>query len=92
MSRFKDALTEAVFNLQRPKGFPANLFRVAHRKLEAVHAAAALHDLKFPPGNKLHPLTGDREGQHAIWVNNKVRVCFVWVETRTEHIEIVDYH
>ena len=28
------------------------------------------------PGNGLHKLTGDREGQHAIRINDQYRVCF----------------
>jgi proteic killer suppression protein len=31
-----------------------------------VDAAAALDDLKSPPGNKLHELQKERKGQHAI--------------------------
>ena len=92
MSRFKDAVTEAVFNQSRPKGFPADLFRSARRKLEAVYAATSLEDLKLPPGNRLEALTGDRKGQLSIRVNSQYRVCFVWAGTQAERIEIVDYH
>ena len=36
---FKDKVAEAVFDGKCPKGFPADLFKSARRKLEAVHAA-----------------------------------------------------
>jgi len=51
-----------------------------------------LTDFRSPPGNKLHPLEHDRKGQHAIWVNDRVRVCFEWKDGGAENVEIVDYH
>lgn len=89
---FKDKRTEAVFNGRCPKGFPADLFRVARRKLGIVHAAAVLNDLRSPPGNHLERLSDDREGQHSIRVNEQYRVCFRWTDTGPEDVEIVDYH
>ena len=89
---FKDSNTEEVFNGRCPKGFPANILNVSRRKLRMVDAAANLNDLKVPPNNKLHPLENDREGQHAIWVNDKYRVCFVWSEEGPTDVEITDYH
>jgi proteic killer suppression protein len=89
---FKDKKTEAVFNGERPKGFPADLVKVARRKLAMVRAAMSLDDLKSPPGNKLHPLTGDRAGQHAIWINDQFRVRFVWRNGDAHDVEVVDYH
>jgi proteic killer suppression protein len=81
-----------VFNGRCPKGFPADLLKVARRKLRMVDAAAKLSDLKIPPNNKLHPLQDDREGQHAIWINDKYRVCFVWSDDGPTDVEITDYH
>lgn len=89
---FKDSVTEAVFNGQCPKGFPANIFSVARRKLAMVDAAPTLDSLKVPPGNKLHPLERDRAGQHAIWINGQFRVCFRWTDAGPAEVEIVDYH
>ena len=89
---FKDDQTEAVYNSDCPKGFPANLVKVARRKLRMIDAAAELKDLKAPPGNKLHELKDDRKGQHAIWVNDKYRVCFVWSDEGPTDVEITDYH
>ena len=89
---FKDWKTEEVFNGNCPKGFPADILRVARRKLRMVDAAANLNDLKVPPNNKLHALEKDREGQHAIWVNDQYRVCFRWTNDGPEDVEITDYH
>ena len=57
-----------------------------------VDAAKKLDDLKVPPGNKLHALEGDRDGQHAFWVNDQFRVCFTWQDGDAYGVEITDYH
>jgi proteic killer suppression protein len=90
--RFKDKVTEAVFNGQCPKGFPVQLFAVARRKLEAVNAAERLSDLRVPPANRLEALAGDRRGQHSIRINDQWRVCFRWTPDGPVDVEIVDYH
>jgi proteic killer suppression protein len=89
---FANESTEAVFHGRHPKGLPASILAVARRKLRQIHAAAALNDLKAPPGNRLHPLLRDRAGQHAIWINDQYRICFRWTETGPADVEIVDYH
>lgn len=65
---------------------------VARRKLNMIHAARKLDDLKVPPGNKLHKLTRDRNGQHAIRINDQYRVCFTWRDGHAYDVEIADYH
>jgi toxin HigB-1 len=65
---------------------------VARRKLRMIDAATELRDLKSPPGNKLHPLDGDRLGQHSISINDQWRICFEWRDTDAFNVEIVDYH
>jgi proteic killer suppression protein len=89
---FRDANTEEVFKGKCPRGFPAHILRVARRKLGMIAAATKLDDLRAPPNNKLHPLKDDREGQYAIWVNDKYRVCFEWSDDGATNVEITDYH
>jgi proteic killer suppression protein len=89
---FKDAKTEEVFAGRCPKGFPAGIVKVARRRLGMLDAAHRLDDLRAAPGNKLHPLTGDRAGQYAIRVNDKYRVCFEWSDDGASNVEITDYH
>jgi addiction module HigA family antidote len=59
---FRDKTTEAVFDGESPKGFPADLVKVARRKLRYLGAAGDLGDLRSPPGNRLEALAGDRKG------------------------------
>ena len=89
---FRDRTTEAVFNGESPKGFPAYLVKVARRKLRYLNAADDLGDLRSPPGNRLEALAGDRKGQHSIRINDQFRVCFVWTAESPAEVEIVDYH
>ena len=93
---FKDEGTEDVFDgrdtKRARKACPQNLWRVARRKLDQINQAAELIDLRVPPGNRLEPLKGNREGQHSIRINDQYRVCFTWTEDGAEEVEIVDYH
>ena len=89
---FKNKVTEAVFDRKCPKGFPADLFKSARRKLEAIHAAMGLDDLRSLSGNRLETLCGDRVGQHSIRINDQWRICFYWADGGAENVEIVDYH
>jgi toxin HigB-1 len=66
--------------------------RSARRKLLLLNAAVSLEDLKIPPGNKLEPLKGNRQGQHSIRINGQWRICFVWQDGHAHDVEIVDYH
>jgi toxin HigB-1 len=89
---FKDRTTEAVFRGESPKGFPADLVKVARRKLVYLDAAHDLHDLRVPPGNRLEALTGDRRGQHSIRINDQFRICFRWTPQGATDVEVTDYH
>lgn len=89
---FRDKNTELVFAAKCPKGFPAQIFAVARRKLEAIAAADQLSDLMRPPGNRLEALSGDRAGQYSIRINDQFRICFRWSDNAAENVEIVDYH
>lgn len=89
---YRDTTTETVARGKSPKGFPADLVRVAVRKLTLLDQAVSLNDLRSPPGNQLEALKRDRKGQHSIRINNQWRICFVWTAAGPEQVEIVDYH
>jgi proteic killer suppression protein len=77
---------------RKSEGFPADLVKVARRKLRYLSAAGDLGDLRSPPGNRLEALAGDRKGQHSIRINDQFRVCVVWTAQGPAEVEIVDYH
>jgi proteic killer suppression protein len=89
---FRDKIAEAVFDGESPKGVPADLVKVARRKLRYLNAADDLGDLRSPPGNRLEALAGDRRGQHSIRIDDQFRVCFVWTAGGPAEVEIVDSH
>jgi proteic killer suppression protein len=88
---FRDKETEKVFRREISRKYQT-IARVMKRKLDQIHAAAALSDLRAVPGNRLEALAGDRLGQHSIRINDQWRICFRWVETDAFDVEIVDYH
>jgi proteic killer suppression protein len=57
-----------------------------------LNAATRLEDLRFPPGNRLESLKGNRKGQHSIRINEQYRVCFRWTENGPDEVEVIDYH
>lgn len=71
---------------------PVELWSVARRKLDMLHNAVSLGSLRFPPGNRLEALRGDRAGQHSIRINQQYRSCFVWTDQGPSDVEITDYH
>lgn len=64
----------------------------ALRKLDMLHTAHVLVDLRSPPGNRLEALAGNRRGQHSIGINDQWRICFMWADEGPIDVEIVDYH
>lgn len=74
------------------KGFPSDLVKRTRAMLTALDAAVVVEDLRFPPGNHLEELKGDRVGQHSARINQKWRICFVWTARGPTDVEIVDYH
>ena len=65
---------------------------VATRKLDMLHYATDLRDLRSPPGNRLEALRGDLKGYYSIRINDNWRIVFRWRNSGAEEIRIVDYH
>ena len=74
------------------KGFPSDLVKRSRAMLTALDAAVVVEDLRFPPGNHLEELKGDRSGQHSVRINGQWRICFFWTNTGPTDVEFIDYH
>ena len=61
-------------------------------RLQQLHAAVQVQDLRVPPSNRLEALVGDREGQYSVRINQQWRLCFRFVDGDAFDVEIVDYH
>ena len=83
--------TEALFRGQCPPQFRAFQAQ-AERKLQMLDSAKGIDDLRFPPGNRLEKLRGDRSGQWSIRLNRQWRLCFFFSEGEATCVEIKDYH
>jgi proteic killer suppression protein len=88
---FRDGEAEKVFRREFSRKHQG-IARIAKRKLDQLHAAAALSDLGVIPGNRLEALAGGRRGQYSIRINDQWRICFRWADSDATDVEIVDYH
>ena len=89
---FSDADTEAFFTTGRSRRVPPSIrMRVAMR-LNQLHAATSVEDLRQPASNRLELLRGDRRGRWSIRVNDQWRICFRFAEGDAFDVELVDYH
>ncbi|MCK5916314.1 MAG: type II toxin-antitoxin system RelE/ParE family toxin [Deltaproteobacteria bacterium] len=84
--------TEKIFNRLYSKKPPQSIQTTAFKKLRMLNRSINLNDLRIPPANRLERLSGNREGQHSIRINDQWHICFVWHENNAEKVEIVDYH
>lgn len=75
---FADRTTELFFlkgRLHKGVGWQ-NIRAIARRKLDMLHYAARLSDLKAPPGNRLEALHSDLKGLFSIRINDQWRIIF----------------
>ena len=91
---FSDKATEDFFltGHRAKKSGWVGIESVARRKLDMVHYAAALRDLRSPPGNRLEALKGEMKGYHSIRINDQWRIVFRWTVSGAEEVRIIDYH
>ncbi len=88
---FGDKRTERLFRDAVVPEFQG-VARRAKRKLEALHAASRLQDLRVPPSNQLEKLRGDLHEYHSIRINDQWRVIFKWIDNNGHDVAICDYH
>lgn len=88
---FRDNATQRLWRDGFAKRF-SGIEKQALRKLDMLHHARTLNDLRVPPANRLEALAGDRRGQHSIRINDQWRICFTWTKEGPANVEIVDYH
>jgi proteic killer suppression protein len=92
IASFADKETKKIFDQYYSAKLPQQIQKIALRKLILIDKAAGLSDLRVPPGNHLEALSGDREGQYSIRINDQYRICFRCEGEVFTDVEIVDYH
>ena len=88
---FRDRAYQRLWMGEFVKRF-SGIEKQALRKLDMLHTARGLNDLRAPPANRLEALTGNRRGQRSIRINDQWRICFTWTTEGPADVEIVDYH
>ena len=89
---FKNKETEKIYSRQISLKLPRDIQQIALRKLRMINNAKNINDLRIPPANRLEKLSGNREGQHRIRIDDQWRICFVWRDGDAYDVEITDYH
>jgi proteic killer suppression protein len=79
-------------NSKAARRIPRELWPIVRRKLDQIDAVTGLDDLKVPPGNRLHALSGDLRGFHAVRVNDQYRIVFRFEGADTFDVRCTDYH
>jgi toxin HigB-1 len=92
---FTDDATRDIWNGVNSKAarrLPRAIWPVIRRKLDQLDAVTQLEDLTVPPGNRLHALSGDLAGFHAIRVNDQYRLVFRFDGHDACDVRCTDYH
>lgn len=92
ITSFRDRRTQQLFIMGAARGVPPDVSKRAFRKLHLLDAADSAASLRYPAGNRLHLLTGERAGQYSIAVNRQWRICFFFVAGHAYDVEFCDYH
>ena len=89
---FAERHTQRLYATGKSSRIPPDIRQRAARKLEYLDLATRVEDLKVPPGNRLHALSGDRKGQYSISINDQWRICFRFADGDAYDVEVCDYH
>lgn len=88
---FRDKRTRQFYEGTRVPAFQT-FTRQAEKRLRVLDAADTLEALMHLPSNHFKALSGDRQGQYSIRINEQWRICFTWHPDGPHDVEIVDYH
>ena len=91
ITSFANKETENIFRGERSR-LPPDIQKRALMRLDRINSAVTVEDVRFPPSHHLERLSGNREGQWSIRINEQWRVCFGFSNGAAYDVEIVDYH
>jgi proteic killer suppression protein len=92
---FADTTTADLFhgeNTKAARAIDKTVWPIVRRKLDMVNAAAAVRDLREPPGNHLEMLKDDQAGRVSIRVNRQYRITFRFEKGHAFEVRCEDYH
>ncbi len=92
---FGDRPTEDLFHGRSSpavRRIPEDIQVTALRKLDVLHGAEKLQDVRNRPGNRLEALKGNLKGFHSIRINDQWRILFRWKTNQAHEVKVADYH
>jgi proteic killer suppression protein len=89
---WRNSASRKVWDGERPNQFRGLDFEAAIDLLLALNVAKSLQDLSPLRSVGLHKLKGARQGQWAMTVTARWRICFEFRKGDAYEAEIVDYH
>ncbi|MCM2359198.1 MAG: type II toxin-antitoxin system RelE/ParE family toxin [Geobacteraceae bacterium] len=92
ITSFANKETEKLFTTGKSKKLPTEIIARSIMRLTQLDNAREVKDLLMPPSNRLEALSGDREGQWSIRINDQWRICFIFANGEATDVEITDYH
>jgi len=92
IASFHDNESRKIWEGELSRRLTNQIQAVARRKLRMLNNARPIDDLRIPPQNQLGKLSGDRDGQWSIRINDQWRICFAWNDGTAGRVEICDYH
>jgi len=92
IASFHDNESREICEGKFSRRLPTQIQAVARRKLRMLNNSRRIDDLRIPPQNRLEKLSGDRDGQWSIRINDQWRICFAWNDGTASRVEICDYH
>lgn len=89
---FADKETAKIFSETRSRKLPQDIQQRALTKLNRIHFAACIEDLRAFPGDRLELLSPPERGEWSIRVNAQWRIVFKFVGGNAYDVRICDYH
>lgn len=92
---FGDVATADVYygrDTKAARRIPKPIWPVIRRKLDALHRARALRDLRLPAGNRLEALKGHWAGTFSVRVNEQYRITFRFEGSHADDVTCEDDH
>jgi proteic killer suppression protein len=87
-NKFTEQVAEGHFSKKLP-----SIIRIrALMRLIQLDNATSIDDLRLPLSNRLEKLSGDRQEQYSIRINQQWRLCFDFESGHAFNVEIIDYH
>lgn len=94
---FGNKAAQEIWEYDRSKQVPLNLWVRAKALLTIMHATSQLDDLKMrgqPPNIRLHKLKGGRAYEWSVTLSNQspLRITFKFRDGKFSHVKIENYH